>query len=83
LTEKGQLAADPEVEMIGIPDTTAGGEPMLEVALDAIAETVETLPKARRRDPDSVAEAVRRSVRAAIAEEWGKKPLVHVHMLLV
>jgi ribonuclease J len=83
LTEKGQLAADPEVEMIGIPETTAGGEPMLEVALDAIAETVETLPKARRRDPDSVAEAVRRSVRSAIAEEWGKKPLVHVHMLLV
>jgi ribonuclease J len=83
LTEKGQLAADPDVEMIGIPETTAGGEPMLEIALDAIAETVETLPKARRRDPDSVAEAVRRSVRAAIAEEWGKKPLVHVHMLLV
>jgi ribonuclease J len=83
LTEKGQLAADPDVEMIGIPEATAGGEPMLEVALDAIAETVETLPKARRRDPDSVAEAVRRSVRAAIAEEWGKKPLVHVHMLLV
>jgi ribonuclease J len=83
LTEKGQLAADPEVEMIGIPEITAGGEPMRDVALDAIAETVETLPKARRRDPDSVAEAVRRSVRAAVADEWGKKPLVHVHMLLV
>ncbi len=83
LTEKGQLAADPEVEMIGIPETTAGGEPMIEIAMDAIMETVETLPKARRRDPDSVAEAVRRSVRATVAEQWGKKPLVHVHLLLV
>jgi ribonuclease J len=83
LTEKGQLAADPEVEMIGVPEISAGGEPMMEIALNAIAETVETLPKARRRDPDSVAEAVRRSVRAAIAEQWGKKPLVHVHTLLV
>ena len=69
--------------MIGIPETTAGGEPMIEIAMDAIMETVETLPKARRRDPDSVAEAVRRSVRATVAEQWGKKPLVHVHLLLV
>jgi ribonuclease J len=83
LTERGQLAADPEIEMIGIPETAADGAPMLIVATDVIAETIETLPKARRRDPDSVAEAVRRSVRAAIAEQWGKKPLVHVHMLLV
>lgn len=83
MTEKGQLAADPEVEMVGVPETTAGGDPMLEIALDAVAETIETLPKARRRDPESVAEAVRRSVRAAVAEQWGKKPLVYVHLLLV
>ena len=83
LTEKGQLAADPDIEMVGIPETAANGEPMLEIALDAVMETIETLPKARRRDPDSVAEAVRRGVRAAIAQQWGKKPLVQVHLLLV
>ncbi len=83
MTEKGQIAADPEIEMIGVPETAADGEAMLEIALDAINETVESLPKARRRDPDSIAEAVRRSVRAAVAEQWGKKPLVHVHMLIV
>jgi ribonuclease J len=83
LTEKGQLAADPDIEMVGVPETAANGEPMAEIAYDAVMETVETLPKARRRDPDSVAEAVRRSVRAAVAEQWGKKPLVQVHMLLV
>ena len=83
LTEKGQLAADPEVELIGVPETAANGEPMLEVALDAIMDTIENQPKARRRDPDAVAESVRRAVRAAVAEQWGKKPWVHVHMLPV
>ncbi len=83
LTEKGQLAADPEVELIGVPETAASGEPMVEVAIEAILETVESQPKARRRDPDAVAESVRRAVRAAVAEQWGKKPWVHVHMLLV
>ena len=83
LTDKGQLAADPEVEMVGVPETTASGESMLEIALDAISDTVDNLPKVRRRDPDSIGEAVRRSVRASIAQQWGKKPLVHVHLLLV
>ena len=41
------------------------------------------MPRARRRDPDSVAEAVRRAVRAAVAERWGKKPMCHVHVLTV
>ena len=83
LTEKGQLAADPEVELIGIPERAAGGEAMAEIAYEAAVETFETLPKARRRDPGSVEEAVRRGVRAAVAESWGKKPLVHVHVLVV
>ena len=83
LTDKGQLAADPEVELFGIPEQTETKESMAEIAYDAIVETFETLPKQRRRDPDAVEEAVRRGVRAALAESWGKKPLVHVHVLVV
>jgi len=83
LTDKGQLGADPDVELIGIPETAASGEPMIEVALEALLDTVESQPKARRRDPDAVAESVRRAVRAAVSEQWGKKPWVHVHLLLV
>jgi ribonuclease J len=48
-----------------------------EVAHDAAVETVEQLPRPRRRDPDAVAEAVRRGVRAAVAARWGKKPMGH------
>jgi ribonuclease J len=81
LSEKGALVADPEIELIGIPETDAGGRPMDEIARDAVEEAFEALPKPRRRDPDEVAEAVRRAVRAAIAERWNKKPICHVHVL--
>jgi ribonuclease J len=56
---------------------------MSNVAFDAVVDTMESLPRARRRDPDSVAEAVRGAVRGAIASHWGKKPMCHVHVLSV
>jgi ribonuclease J len=81
LDERGVINGDPEVEMIGIPEKTAEGTPFAGIAEDAIASTLESLPRARRRDPDAVGEAVRRAVRAAIAEHWGKKPICLVHVL--
>jgi ribonuclease J len=83
LSEKGVLVADPEVELIGIPETDARGAAMADIALNAIEAAFESLPKPRRRDPDEVAEAIRRAVRGAIAERWNKKPVCHVHVLSV
>jgi ribonuclease J len=83
LTDKGQLAANPEVELVGIPERTADGQPMMEIAYKAVVQTFESLPRPRRRDLDSVAEAVRCGVRAALAAPWGKKPLVYVQVLEV
>ncbi len=83
VNDKGQLLADPEVEMLGIPELTADGKPMFQVAADAVLETLETLPRPRRRDPDSVAEALRRGVRAAVGSHWRKKPNVTVHVLVI
>jgi ribonuclease J len=80
---KGVLLADPEVELMGIPDTNADKESMAEIAYDAVIETFESLPKPRRRDPDAVEEAVRRGVRAAIAANWQKKPVCHVLVVTV
>ena len=83
MTEKGQLASDPEIELVGIPEKSIGGASMLEIANDVVMETFETLPKPRRRDPDAVEESIRRAVRGALAQNWGKKPLVYVHVLIV
>lgn len=83
ITDKGAIAADPEVDLMGIPEQGRDGSDMFEIAYDAVMTTIETLPKARRRDPDAVAESVRRAVRAALAEQWRKKPACHVHVLVV
>ncbi|MCZ7643086.1 MAG: ribonuclease J [Pseudorhodoplanes sp.] len=83
INEKGALMADPEIELLGIPEKGARGEAIAEAVAEAVLATVETLPRPRRRDPDTVAEAVRRAVRAAIVSHWGKKPLCHVHVLTV
>jgi ribonuclease J len=83
VTDRGELAADPEVELIGIPETAADGSVMAEIAYRAALETFEQLPRARRRDPEAVAEAVRRAVRAAIASRWNKKPTCRVLVLEV
>ncbi len=83
MTEKGELADDPEVDLIGIPEKNAAGEELDEIVFDAVVSTVEGLPQARRRDPDALAESVRRAVRATVNEEWGKKPLCFVHVLEV
>ncbi len=83
VSEKGSLVADPQIELIGVPDTDAGGRSMADIARDAIEEAFESLPKPRRRDPNEVAEAIRRAVRGAIADRWNKKPICYVHVLSV
>jgi ribonuclease J len=81
--DRGMIAGDPEVELIGIPETDAEGRPFDRLVHDTTVETVENLPRARRRDPDSVADAVKRAVRSAVAARWGKKPLCVVHVLTI
>jgi len=83
LTDKGALAADPELDLIGIPERDRDGGLIEEAVYDSVMNTVEQLPRAKKRDPDTVAEAVRRAVRAAVAQRWGKKPMCHVHVLTV
>jgi ribonuclease J len=83
MSDKGALMAEPQVELIGLPEVDAGGASMTELALRAVEEAFEAMPKPRRRDPDEVAESVRRAVRGAIAERWNKKPVCHVHVLVV
>ncbi|EJW11842.1 Metallo-beta-lactamase family protein, RNA-specific [Rhodovulum sp. PH10] len=83
LDDSGTMAADPEIGLIGIPDADAEGRRIDALVTATVEETVANLPRARRRDPDSVAESVRRAVRSRVALAWGKKPLCLVHVLAV
>jgi ribonuclease J len=83
LDDTGLVVAEPEVQLIGIPETDAAGVSFAAIVGETAAKTVEHLPRPRRRDPDTVAEAVRHAVRARVAAGWGKKPLCLVHVLTV
>src|SRR5260221_1267334 len=75
---KGGQAADPDIALTGLPLKDAVGKSMDDVVMDVVLQTIESLPKPRRRDPDVLGEAVRRAVRAAVLQVWGKKPICTV-----
>ncbi len=81
LTAKGDVAGVPDVTMFGLPRKTRDNRPMDEVVDRALFETLDSLPRARKRDIDAACNAVERAVRAAVAGVWGKKP--HVHVLAI
>ncbi|MFD2251512.1 ribonuclease J [Pseudochelatococcus lubricantis] len=83
LTDKGELAGDVSVGTSGLPPVTADGEIFDEIIGETVVELLESLPRARRRDPDTVVNAVERAVRAEVQRKWGKKPTCHVHVLIV
>jgi ribonuclease J len=83
IDDKGTLLASPEVELVGIPQVNADKASMTEIAYDAVVQTFEQLPRPRRRDPDAVEESIKRAVRAAVAGNWGKKPVCIVHVVAI
>ncbi|HQF30137.1 MAG TPA: ribonuclease J [Hyphomicrobiales bacterium] len=78
LNSKGEMIDDPQVALLGLPEEDDIGTPLGVVVEDTVMGTIESIPRPRRRDSELVADAVRRSVRAAINQIWGKKPLCKV-----
>lgn len=83
MTRRGEILAEPQVVLDGVPLANADGDDMYEIVLDAIDGTLRSIPQKRRGDLDMVKEAVFRGVRGAINEAWGKKPVVKVLMTVV
>ena len=80
---RGDLIGDLRVRLTGVPEVGTLGRRTEELAYDAAVEAFESMPRARRRDPDALAEAIRNAVRAALSAVWNKKPTCHVHVLEV
>ena len=83
LSDRGELVGDPGVSLTGIPQSDGRGRSAMDVASDAVQEAFSSLSRAQRRDPELVAETIRRAVRAALSALWSKKPTCHVHVLEV
>ncbi|QDG77302.1 ribonuclease J [Labrenzia sp. PHM005] len=78
VNRSGELLDDPHAVLLGLPDTDDDGEPMEEIVTKAVVGAVTSIPKARRKDKDLIAEAARRAARAEILDVWGKKTLCKV-----
>ncbi|MBP1844407.1 ribonuclease J [Rhizobium petrolearium] len=78
LDNRYDFLTDPDVVAFGLPEFDDEGEAMEDTLYDAVLGAVESIPRGRRKDLDMLREAVRRAVRAAANEAWGKKPVVTV-----
>lgn len=78
--QRGNVIGDLDVACDGVPEFDARGEAMEDIVLDAVDGTIDSIPPKRRRDLELLREAVRRSVRSAVDNVWGKKPIVKVLM---
>ena len=83
LDKHRDLSGLPEVISYGLPETDSDGDPIDDIILNTIEMTIDSIPRAKRKDEDVVREAVRRSIRAEIYKIWGKKPVctVFLHQL--
>jgi len=78
IQRNGDFAADPEIDVMGIPLCDSNGLDMGERALSAVYNAVESIPRGKRKDRELVRDAVKRSIRAEMKLVWGKKPICAV-----
>jgi ribonuclease J len=78
LSDKGDIVGDPDVMIAGLPQSTRDGAGLDAIVDNAIFETLDSLPRAKRRDADFVSTAIERAVRNSVNAVWGKRPTVHV-----
>jgi ribonuclease J len=83
IDDRGEVVGRPAIEQMGLPDVNRAGEPIADIIDDAVLEVLKSLPRARRRDPDALEQAIARAVRGTARAHWGKKPACHVLLIEV
>nr|CAD6418322.1 ribonuclease J [Rhizobium sp. Q54] len=78
LDSRYDFLGDPDLVAFGLPEFDEEGEDMEDTLYDAVLGAVESIPRGRRKDLETLREAIRRAVRSAANEAWGKKPVVTV-----
>lgn len=81
--DRGEIAGDAEIALVGLPEKAHNGKPMREVIETAVDDLLDAMPKAKRRDTESLTNALTRAVRAEVQRAWGKKPICQVLVIEV
>ncbi len=72
LDREHKIIDEPDLVTFGVPEENAQGDLLEDILLDAAIEAIDSIPRVRRKDIEIVRESVRRAVRAAANEAWGK-----------
>lgn len=80
MDKQQELLEEPQLVCFGLPENDGNGLILEHEILDTIDKTIDSIPRNRRRDNETVTEAVRRAVRAVVNEIWGKKPVCTVFL---
>ena len=83
LNARGELIDEPSIVAIGIPKQDDEGDAFEDILFDVALDTVENLPRSKRRDADTVRDAVASAVRSEARDVWGKRPITTVHVTIV
>lgn len=78
--QKGQILGEPQISSFGLLDTNPED---LEKLVQLIKMHVDELPPDQKQDDSLVKEAVRLTVRRFITEQFGKKPLIEIHLVRI
>ena len=74
IDEEGEMLGDPWVETMGLPETGASKEPVVEVLERELSETLGRLSRKSFRDDEKLEDEMRRTLRNAANDEVGRKP---------
>ncbi|MBI1239598.1 MAG: MBL fold metallo-hydrolase [Alphaproteobacteria bacterium] len=77
LDKRGRWAVDPVLQCEGVPAE------IMEDLIDAAAEAAENLTQRQREDEAGASEAVRRAIRRAAKDLWGKRPVTRVQIVYI
>lgn len=78
IDQRGEISGDPVIDVMGLPSQTRKGHSILDLIADTVTQTLDGLSRQKRRDPETVENAVERAIRGTAREAWGKKPACRV-----
>ena len=83
INAQGDVVGDVSLALAGLPQADSSGQSFDDIVEEAVFSVLDTLPKAKRRDPDLVETAIERAIRSSVNQSWGKKPLCHIQVVIV
>ncbi|MFM7084235.1 MAG: MBL fold metallo-hydrolase, partial [Hyphomicrobium sp.] len=71
------------IEIDGIPSEDEKGEHMIKIIYKALQGTLKSLPKNQKKETRFLEEVLKKSIRSAVCDVWGKKPICKILITVI